>query len=91
MIKEYHWLFKLPHFRNFTGIAVTQDLIICRGLAYDRLIKHEKVHQMQMIRCGGLFYFWLLYLWYYLGGLVKYRSHWKAYRNNKFEVEARNA
>ena len=91
MIIENHWIFKLPFIRNYTGIAVTPNLIICKGEAYEGLIKHEKVHQEQMKRCGGLLFFWLLYLWYYLTGLVKYKGHWKAYRNNPLEVEARNA
>jgi len=90
MIIEYHWLFKLPFFRNYTGIAVTPNLIICKGAAYDSLIRHERVHQEQMNR-HGLLYFWLQYLFYYVSGLVKYKSHWKAYRNNPLEVEARNA
>lgn len=71
-------------------MAVTQNLIICRSKAYGKLIRHEMVHVKQMIQCGGLFYFWLLYLWYYLIGLVKYGSHSMAYRANKFEVEAYN-
>ena len=88
---ENHWIFKVWFMRNYTGMAVTSNLIICKGEAYEGLIRHEKVHQAQMIRCGGLLFFWLLYLWYYSTGLVKYRNHWKAYRNNPLEVEARNA
>ena len=88
---EYHWLFKVWFMKNYTGMAVTPNLIICRGYAYDGLIKHERVHQMQMRRSGGLLFFWLLYLWYYLTGLVKYKNHWRAYRMNPLEVEARNA
>ena len=89
-IIENYWLFKLPFFNNYSGMAVTPSLIICRGEAYDSLIKHEMVHVKQMNRHGYLL-FLLLYLWYYLSGLVKYKSHWKAYRNNPLEVEARNA
>ena len=88
-IKENHWIFKLPFMKNYSGVAVTPHLIICRGKAYKRLISHEMVHVTQMIYCGGLLYFWFAYLGYYLTGLVKYKSHWKAYRNNPFEVEAR--
>jgi len=90
MIKEYHWFFKIWFMRKFSGWAVTPNLIICRGEAYDGLIKHERVHQEQMNR-HGLLYFWLQYLFYYVSGLVKYKNHWRAYRNNPLEVEARNA
>jgi hypothetical protein len=89
VIIENHWLFKIWFMKNYSGMAVTPNLIICRGEAYDSLIRHERIHQEQMSRHGYLL-FLLLYLYYYLSGLVKYRSHWKAYRNNPFEVEARN-
>ena len=90
MIKEYHWLFKIWFMKNYSGMAVTPNLIICRGEAYDSLIRHEKMHQEQMNR-HGLLLFWLQYLYYYVSGLVKYKNHWRAYRMNPLEVEARNA
>ena len=87
---ENHWLFKLPHFRNYTGISVTQNLIICKDKAYKSLIEHEKMHQVQMIYLGGLLYFWSLYLGNYLIGLVKFKgNHQRAYRYSWLEVEAR--
>ena len=79
----------MPFFKNYVGMAITPNLIICSGKASDSLIKHEKVHQMQMIRYGGLINFWVIYFFYYIKGLFKYWNHWDAYRNNPLEIEAR--
>ena len=74
-------------------------LIIVKDKAYKSLIEHERMHQVQMIYCGGVLYFWLLYLAFYLIGLVKYikyfpslsKIHWAAYRMSAFEVEAKKS
>ncbi len=51
------------------------------------LLKHEMVHvaQIEKYSMPG---FYCLYLFYYLKGLIKYKSHALAYRNNPLELEA---
>ena len=82
-------------------MAVFPKLIIVKDKISKNLIKHETMHQVQMIYCGGVLQFWLLYWLYYMIGLVKYSPviftkglgawHRTAYRMSRFEVEARNA
>lgn len=52
-------------------------------------VLHELVHKSQ-IRKIGMFRFYGQYVAEYLYGLIKYRSHMKAYWNISFEIEARN-
>ena len=55
-----------------------------------RLITHELVHVEQWRRFGGLRLI-ARYAGDYVGGLVRTRSHWEAYRGVRTEVEARAA
>ena len=90
-IKYEHWFFKLPFMKDYIGMAVTPNLIIfskSKDEVSQRSINHEKIHQSQMIQ-HGLLIFWLWYGTQYLYGLIKYRSHWKAYRNISYEIKAR--
>ncbi|HEY1024413.1 MAG TPA: hypothetical protein VGE26_04565 [Sphingobacteriaceae bacterium] len=51
------------------------------------LINHEKIHLKQQLELLIL-PFYLLYLLNYLINLVRYRTHFQAYRNIGFEREA---
>ena len=51
------------------------------------LIRHEKIHHRQQLELLLVFF----YLWYalnYFYNLIKYRNHYKAYREIIFEREA---
>lgn len=51
------------------------------------LINHERIHHRQQLEMG-IVLFYLVYLINYLCNLVKYRAHYKAYREIIFEREA---
>lgn len=51
------------------------------------LIHHEKIHHRQQLELL-IVPFYLLYLFNYLFNLLRYRSHYKAYREIIFEREA---
>lgn len=51
------------------------------------LIHHEKIHHRQQLELL-IIPFYLLYLLNYLYNLLKYREHYKAYREIIFEREA---
>jgi len=100
IIIENHWFFKVWFMKNYSAMAVTKNIIICKDGITKYLIKHEKYgHQFQMIIVGGTVRFWLLYLLFYMIGLVRYSPtlftsglgawHRKAYRLSIFEVKAR--
>jgi hypothetical protein len=55
-----------------------------------RTMRHEDEHVRQ-IRTFGFFSFYLSYGFYYLAGLVRFRSHAQAYWFIPYEVEAREA
>ena len=84
-----HWLFRLPGFRNYDGICLGRTILFRqpKGEVSARLLRHEEIHQEQMAR-HGVIGFYVRYLGFYVAGLVRYRSHSAAYRNNSFEVEA---
>ncbi len=52
------------------------------------LVNHETIHFWQTIELG-IVGFYVLYLWYYLFNLIKYKSTMKAYKQIPFEIEAR--
>ena len=54
------------------------------------ILAHEMVHVAQIDEAGGWFKFYLSYNWEWFKGLIKYRSFFKAYWNNKYEQDARN-
>lgn len=51
------------------------------------LINHERIHHRQQLEMG-IVLFYLVYLVNYLFNLIKYRNHYKAYREIIFEREA---
>ena len=59
----------------------------CKGELSERVRRHETIHyrqQLELLFVGQ----WLLYLVFYLIGLITHRSGRQAYRLNPFEVEA---
>ena len=61
--------------------------IVLRDEGDDRLINHETIHAVQQWELLFIFQ-WLLYVMFWLVGLVRYRDPVKAYRENPFEREA---
>ena len=59
----------------------------CRGESSDKTRRHETIHfqqQIELLFVGQ----WVLYLVFWLVGLVRYRDGKKAYKENPFEREA---
>ena len=76
----FSWRFRV------SGITLG-PFIFVRGAGDERLINHEKIHihqQYELLFLG----FWILYLTFWLIGLVKRRDWYSAYVNNPFEIEA---
>ena len=78
----------LSKFANANYVAVSFAIFIF--FKYERVEqvwRHETIHyrqQKEMLFIGQ----WLMYAYYYLVGLYKYRDRYKAYRENPFEREA---
>ena len=105
-VKYDHWLFKLWFMSKFTGFSLPDRIwlryteayyLVKYGVEYlEELIRHEKIHGIQVIYCGGWINFLILYGYFYTFGLFRYKfqgmtwkqAHWKAYTNIKFEREA---
>ena len=58
-----------------------------RGEMGDRLRQHETIHYQQQLELLFLGQ-WILYGFYYLKGLIKYKNGAEAYRRSPFEEEA---
>ena len=61
--------------------------IFCKGELSEQMKRHETIHfqqQLELLLVGQ----WLLYLVFWLVGLVRYRNGAKAYKENPFEREA---
>ncbi len=59
----------------------------CKGKLSDKTKRHETIHyqqQLELLFVGQ----WLLYLLFWLVGLIRYLDGAKAYRENPFEREA---
>ena len=69
------------------GAITLGPLVFSRDEMSDRTKTHETIHWQQYIETG-IIGFLILYLFYYLVGLVKYRSGDKAYYSIPFEQEA---
>ena len=59
----------------------------CRGSLDEDTKRHETIHFQQQIELLFIFQ-WLLYIIFWLYGLLIYRNGEKAYRQNPFEQEA---
>ena len=90
-IKE-HYNSKLP--RYFGAIAITFGRHIFytspKGSTPERLRRHEQTHVAQY-KSYGIFSFLMIYFYWYLRGRLSGLSHYKAYYQIPFEVEARKA
>ena len=83
---------KIPVFlSNFAPInifAISFGIWVwCKGIMPERTRRHETIHfqqQLEMLFLGQ----WILYVLFYLVGLIRYRSGEVAYRENPFEREA---
>jgi len=92
MIYYEHWVFKYWPMKNYTGITLTSSVILFKPKKENvgqRLMNHEKAHELQYAmmdipiipgEIDGIAIFWGSYVFSYLWNLVKYRSHWKAYK-----------
>lgn len=52
-----------------------------------KLIRHEKIHIKQQIR-WFIIPFYVVYIYDYIYGRINGLTHWGAYRNIRFELEA---
>ena len=78
----------LSKFANANFIATSFAIFIFfRGKIIEETWRHEMIHYRQQ---KELFFVgqWILYAYYYLVGLYRYRDRYKAYRENPFEKEA---
>lgn len=78
----------LSKFANANYIAVSFAIFIFfKDKKEEQVWRHEMIHyrqQQELLFIGQ----WLLYAYYYLVGLYKYKDRYKAYRENPFEREA---
>ncbi len=90
-----HWIFKLPYVRRFLAMAILPNVILvkCSKEIWDKYYKgvedHEKAHHAQSIFVGGAIRFWFIYLGMLIWEFLKCWNFMKAYRNIKFERDAR--
>lgn len=79
------WLSKLAPINIW---AISFGLWVwCRGEMSERTKRHETIHfqqQLELLFVGQ----WVLYITFWLIGLIRYRDGKKAYRENPFEREA---
>ena len=78
----------LSKFANANYVAVSFAIFIFfKYEKNEQVWRHEMIHyrqQQELLFIGQ----WLLYAYYYLVGLYKYKDRYKAYRENPFEREA---
>jgi hypothetical protein len=75
--------------KNYSGLTIFPFIFLKNKqlLADSILLNHEKIHLKQQIELLWIAFF----IWYvteYLMGLIKFRNHYKAYKNISFEKEA---
>ena len=61
--------------------------IVSRDEMSDDVLQHETIHLLQQKELFVVF-FYMLYVWDYLKGMVKYKNKEKAYFQIRFEQEA---
>jgi hypothetical protein len=79
----------IPKILNVEAITLYPFVIFSQSKQKTSVItiQHEMIHVNQ-IRDRGFVTFYLSYLCYYLAGLIRYRSHWDAYRFIPYELDA---
>lgn len=85
---KYHYNHWLPKLLKADGVTIGRDIFFLDSNPPLHLIKHELVHVKQYEK-HGLIGFLVIYLYHYLKGRLKGRSHFEAYYDIPFEVEAR--
>lgn len=73
-------------FFRVDGVTIYPFIFVRQGVNR-RLIRHESIHIEQM-REMGIILFVLVYIFDYFCGMIKHRSHVRAYINIRFEQEA---
>ena len=69
------------------GAIAFGPFVWCRGIMDDELRNHETIHyhqQLELLFVGQ----WILYVFYWLKGLIKYKDGAIAYGESPFEREA---
>lgn len=61
--------------------------VCCRGEMSDETRRHETIHYQQQLELLMVFQ-WILYGFFWLVGMIKYRDGARAYYENPFEREA---
>ena len=61
--------------------------VFIRDEGDDRLVNHETIHAVQQYELLFIFQ-WILYVSFWLVGLIRYRDTRRAYQENPFEKEA---
>jgi hypothetical protein len=89
-VRYQHWIFKLPFVRRYCGMIVARTILLrdAETAVTPELLRHELVHLEQIDR-HGITCFYLVYFVDYLANLWRLRDHDAAYRNIRFEREAR--
>lgn len=74
---------------GYVGTAMYFPFILVANDAQDpeRTFNHEKIHRRQIIECL-IIPFYVLYVLFYVKGLIKFGKPSKAYHSIPFEVEA---
>lgn len=88
-IKYKHWIPRMISIVMPITAITLRNTIYVRGDHIDHYVfNHETIHVTQYQECGT-FKFLMLYVWYYVKGLWKYKfDHYKAYYAIPFEQEA---
>ena len=87
-VRYNHWL---PKKLKVVGITIYPYILFARPMNQitEKARKHELTH-IEQVEDDGFFTFYVAYFVFYLGGLIRYKNHAKAYRNIPYEVEAYN-
>lgn len=77
--------------KNYSGLTVYPFVFLKQKKLKEDifLINHEQIHLKQQKELFWIFFF-IWYLAEYLLRLIKYKNHYKAYKNISFEREAYN-
>jgi len=88
-----HRAFRLPFLRRFSAMTLAPFWILYREgpAAVDPITRRHEAEHLAQARREGLARFYATYLWDWLRGLVRTRSLDAAYRQIRWEVEARAA
>lgn len=86
ILRTDHWL---PKLLNVNAITIYPYVFCADKFPTEQLLKHEKAH-IKQVQKHGWFQFYLSYLLYYAAGRISGKSHFAAYHDIPWEVEARD-